>query len=232
MKFVCHAYLREWRPFRSLVSCALVLCLATGPSPSAAQPAVGGPCGNPFKNHHGPQDYRKASYDGLRLVERVHFTPGIESLTKPNTTSFREMAGDVGYTLHVFPNHHRALITMVRLGERHKSDQPPGARYTIDCYFQRGMQYVPDDQLVRIIFATHLVKSNRKDQAITLLDDVLARIDNPMTHHTIGMIYLDMGESERALIQAHQAAALGDPRKNLEDALKAKGAWREPGSAN
>lgn len=232
MRSAFYALARGGRPLPSLMRCALVGWLVIAAHTAAAQSAVDGVCGNPFQNHFGPFDFRRAPPYALMLVERKHLTPGIESLTQPGTTTLHLLASDVGYTLHVFPNHHRALITMVRLGERHKSDQPPGARYTIDCYFQRGMQYTPTDQLVRVIFATHLVKTNRKDQAITLLDDVLQRIDNPMTHHTIGMIYLDMGEPDRALVQAHRAAVLGDPRKTLEDALKAKGTWREPGPAN
>ena len=98
----------------------------------AAVSAQDGPCGNPFRNHFGPYDYRSASADTKALVEKVHFTPGVEAMTRPSTTTYARMAGDVAYTLHVVPNHPRALLTMMRLGERFKTDQADGAAFAVE----------------------------------------------------------------------------------------------------
>ena len=130
-----------------LVSSALIVGVGALliPRASVAQRSAvaESPCGNPFVNHFGPWDYRSASAHELRTVESVHFTPGVESMTQAATTVATRMAADVGYTLHVFPNHHRALITMVRLGEKQQSPQPLGAKFTVDCYFQRAVQFRP-----------------------------------------------------------------------------------------
>ena len=194
-----------------------------------AQGASSAPCGNPFVNHFGPFDYRTASPADKKLVEDYHFTPGVEAMVRPANTTYREMAGDVGYTLHVFPNHPRALLTMMRLGDRYKSPQPPGAKFTVDCYFERAAQFRPDDTVVRGLYATYLARTGRKPEALQHL--AVARRaagDNPMSNYSIGAVYFELGEFDLAVEQAHKAAALGFPGKGLEDALKKGKHWREP----
>lgn len=186
-------------------------------------------CGNPFVNHFGPWDYRTASKKNIDAVEDYHFGPGIESMTRPKTTMKHEMAKDVSYVLHVFPNHHRALMTMVKLGEKYKSDPPPGVTLSIDCYFDRAIRFRPDDTVVRSIYARFLNKNKRKDEAMRQLEMALTYVkDNPASHHTIGAVYLELGEFDRALTQAHTARAMGLQWPELENALKAAGHWKEP----
>lgn len=210
---------------RSFTVLAVGSWLAFGAMTAAAQTGPTGNCGNPFKNHYGPFDYRTAAPSNLWLVERKHFTPGVEALAEGGTTNL--IAADVGYTLHVFPNHHRALITMIRLGERFKTNKPPGASFTIDCYLERGVLYASNDLLVRVIFAGYLAKKGQKDYALAQVEYVLARTDSPFMHYSIGGIFFELGEYERALAQAHKAAAMGLIRNDLEDALRAKGAWKD-----
>ena len=137
------------------------------------------------------------------------------------------IAADVGYTLAVFPNHHRALMTMVRLGERHKTNKPPGTSRTIECYFQRAIVFASDDLLVRVIFADYLAKQGHKELAVAQVDYVLKRTESPFIHYSIGGILFELGDFERALKQAHKAAALGLERNGLEEALRAKGVWKD-----
>ena len=186
-------------------------------------------CGDPFVNHFGPWDYRTASKANLQIVENRHYGPGVESMTTPKTTMKHQMAGDVSYVLSAFPNHHRALITMVRLGEKYKSDPPPGTRLTVECFFDRAIRYRPDDTVVRSIYARFLNKNKRKDEALRQLELALSYAkDNPLSHYSIGTVYLELGEFERALAQAHTARAMGLQRPELENALKAAGHWKEP----
>ena len=158
---------RTWpRAVRSLSSIAVACVGVMHPQMGFAQGASDAPCGNPFVNHFGPFDYRTASPADKKLVEDFHFTPGIEAMVRPVNTTYDGMAQDVAYTLHVFPNHPRALLTMMRLGERHKSPQPPGAKYTVDCYFERAVQFRPDDTVVRGLYATYLARNGRKPEAL------------------------------------------------------------------
>ncbi|HRH86931.1 MAG TPA: ABC transporter permease [Rubrivivax sp.] len=186
-------------------------------------------CGNPFRNHFGPYDYRSASADTKALVENVHFTPGVEAMTKPSTTTYARMAGDVAYTLHVFPNHHRALLTMQRLGEKFKTAQPDGAAFPVECYFERAVLFRPDDTVARALYAQYLLKHGRKEHALKQLAYAVEQAkDRPLSHYNLGLVYLEMGEYELALTQAHAAKSLGlDNRPQLEEALRKAGKWRD-----
>lgn len=212
------------------IALALMMCVA-GQSVHAldASNADAHPCGNPFRNHYGPFDYRSATSESKVMVERIHFTPGIEMMNKPGTTTMRNMAQDVAYTLHVFPNHHRALITFARLAERHQSDPPPGASRTVECYFDRAVRFRPDDTVARLLYVQYLDKKQRRTDALNQLELAAASVkDNPLTHYNLGLMYLDLGVPEKALHHAHQAQALGWPKTDLMDRLKAGGNWRDP----
>lgn len=221
------------RTSRSLGVLAVACVALMQPIVGFGQGASSAPCGNPFVNHFGPFDYRTAPIADRKVVEDYHFTPGVEAMVRPATTTYREMAGDVSYTLHVFPNHPRALLTMMRLGDKHKSPQPPGAKFTVDCYFQRAVQFRPNDTVARSLYATYLARSGRKPEALQQLD--LARQfadDNAMSNYSIGAVYFELGEFDLAVQQAHKAAALGYPGRGLEDALKTAKQWREPVSVD
>lgn len=209
-----------------VVASAVMLLAVFGVSSTARAQSE---CGNPFVNHYGPFDYRTATKENLALVERVHFTPGVETMTKPATTTHANMAADVGYTLHVFPNHHRALITMTKLGERHKTDQPPGAKFTVDCYYQRAVLYRPDDNVARLLYVQFLGKQGKQDLVLAHLQEAQRRAgDNPVSIYNIGLVAYDVGAFDIALNQAHLAAVTGYSRKGLEERLRKSGHWISP----
>lgn len=227
MSFLTHLF--SPRGHFAWAACVSAGLLATLPSPALAQGNDGSPCGNPFVNHFGPWDYRTASKHDKGLVEGAHFTPGVESLTKPSKTMYSTMAQDVAYTLHVFPNHPRALNAMMRLGERHKMDIPPGATYTVECYFERAVKYQPNDTVVRALFAVFLGKKKKIAEAARQLEIATEFAkDNPITHFNIGLVYFDIGNYEQALAAAHRARAGGYMRPELEERLKSVGKWVEP----
>ena len=201
----------------------IVLVMLTG----AAQ-ADTNLCG-PLENAYGPFDYRNKRHM-LEKVERFHFTPPVEALVRGQSSASKYgYAGDISYLMRTSPNHHRGLVAIMRLVEREKNPQPPDLQYSIDCYFERAIRFAPDDNIVRLLFAQYLQKSDKNEAALQQLKLVESRaIDNPMTHFNIGLIYFELGRYEDALKQAHQAKALGLPRTELADRLRAKGRWREP----
>lgn len=193
-----------------------------------AQPA--NICGPLHTDHYGPYDYRTERTGALRIVERAHFTPEIEALavTIRGRRVYPEI--NINYTLLSSPNHHRALIAAIRLGQRYNSPQVPGMDYTVECFLERGLRFQPDDTVVRVLYARYLGGIKRAREGIAILDDGLEHAaDNPLSHYNFGLAYLDLGDPERALKQAHRAAELGFPRTELADALKRAGKWREPG---
>lgn len=216
-------------PLRTgFATCAAVAALALGLLAATGAMAQGGEakCGNPFVNNNfGPFDYRTASKSQLKIVEEVHFTPRIEQL-QPGA---RVLGDDIGYTLNIFPNHHRALIAMTQLAQREKTAKPEKSSYTIECWYDRGTRFRPDDNVVRVLYAQYLGKEKRTDEAMAQLDTASQNAqDNPFSHYNIGLLYFELGNHERALQQAHKAMALGMTRPDLANLLKREGKWREP----
>ncbi len=208
-----------------LASAGLVVSLAVALAqavPAAAQTFTA--CGD-LRNGYGPFDYRKDK-DKLPIVDSNHFTVRVENLIGGVTGS---IGGDLDYTLRAFPNHHRALITMVRHGERLKSIKPPGANYTIECYFDRALRLAPDDAVSRMLFARYLHSLGRTAEAVSQLERTADGAgDNGFTHYNVGLIYMELGQPERALSQAHKAAALGFERPELRQQLEKAGKWQDP----
>lgn len=186
-------------------------------------------CGDPRQHRaaqFGPYDYR-TDKSKLGIVEDYHFTPAVEALVRGSTSTLP--GSDLSYTLGVFPNHHRALLAMVRYGQKMKSPQPPGARYSVDCYFDRALRFRPDDSIVRMIYANYLSKSARTPEAIQQLEQATADAkNNAFSHYNIGLIYFDLKQYDRALVQAHKALSLGFPQTALRDQLQSVGKWTEP----
>lgn len=209
------------------VALALLIALAW---PGLASGQSVNPCGPLHTDHYGPYDYRTERTGKLRIVESSHFTPEIESLAQ--TLRGRRIYPEINinYTLLSSPNHHRALIAAIRLGERYKSPQVPGMDYPVECFLERGLRFQPNDTVVRVLYARYLGGQKRAVEGIALLDGGVQYLsDNPLSHYNFGLAYLDLGAHEQALRQAHKAAELGFPRTELSDALKRLGKWREPG---
>ncbi len=165
--------------------------------------------------------------DKVAMSAGFHFTPEVESLVRGKSTNI--IGADIDFTLIAFPNHHRALVAMMRIGEKQKSPQPAGAKYTVECYFDRAIRFRPDDTVVRLLYATFLLKNAREADAAAQLEwAAKAATDDPFAQYNIGMIYLDMKNFDRALEQAHKAYELGFGRTELRDRLRSAGQWRDP----
>ncbi len=217
---------------RCVVGLAIGIVTAIFTSAPASAQGLGSTCGSvlPSAGQFGPFDYRTDRGNHLSLVEQGHFTPEVEALIRGANS--RTPAGDLDYTLRAFPNHHRALIAMMKYGERTRSPQPAGANYTVECYFDRAVRFRPDDSIVRMIYATFLSGRSRRPEAIQQLEQATANAgDNPFTQYNIGLVFFDLKEYDRALVQAHKAIALGFPQTALRDQLHAAGKWTEPPTA-
>lgn len=200
-----------------------LLSLALLAMPVVAQTAASGPCGS-LETHYGPYDYRTQK-DKLGIVEKHHFGPGVEALISGQEGY---LGGDLSYVLNAFPNHHRALIAVMKFAERTKSPQPPHMTYSVECYFVRAIQFQREDTIVRMLYAQYLGKQQRKAEAVAQLETVeRLAADNAFTHYNAGLVYFELGEFERALAAGHRAAALGPTRPELESMLRREGKWRD-----
>jgi tetratricopeptide (TPR) repeat protein len=138
------------------------------------------------------------------------------------------IAGDLSYTLSTSPNHHRALLAMMRLAEREKSPQASGARHSVECYFDRALRFRSDDTIPRLLYAQWLIKNKRDVNARAQLATAAGLAgDNAFTHYNIGLIYFDMKAYDQALVHAHKAMDLGLPRTELRERLRTVGRWTD-----
>lgn len=182
-------------------------------------------CGE-LSNHYGPFDYRTDQGPKIDIVNQYHFTPNVEALVRGQAGS---IAQDLSYTLKVVPNHHRALLAMMRYGQRLKSPHVKDAGYSVDCYFQRALRFRSDDTVARLMYANYLTNHGRRDEALLHIEQVGAKAgENAFTHYNMGLAYLELKEYEKALAQAHKAMALGFLQSALRDKLAEAGHWRDP----
>lgn len=226
------------RAHRLLVGSAMLLLglLGLGQAQAQVSSAACGSLGN-VAGRFGPFDYRPDHFKPppgetrphgvlLKLVNDAHFSAETEALIRGVSTS---IGGDLSFALRAFPNHHRALLTMMRLGERDKSLQPKGAELPVECWFERALRFQPEDTIVRMMYAMFLHKNQRMDEARRQLEQATGMAqENAFTQYNAGLIYFDMKEYDKALAQAHTAQRLGLRNPGLSEQLKSVGKWQEP----
>jgi len=193
----------------------LVLLLQAGNALADDEESSVTPCGplHPY-GQYGPYDFRNAGKDKTEVVVAHHFNADVEAL-RSGVKYKNDVGGDLDYTLRALPNHPRALVAMMRLGDRESTDQPRGAHYTVNCYFERALRFRPDDYIVRLIYAGYLINKKRVGEAVSQIDYVAATAptDNPLTHYNLALLYLDAGQYTKSQEQGLKAEAQG---KNIE----------------
>jgi TPR repeat len=214
---------------RSTIACvAAVILMASGGVQASADGSgqTASPYCGELTNTFGPFDFRKAQtefVEQITLVHSAHFTPDIENLVKGRSGT---LGGELDYTLRAFPNHHRALVSMDRLAMREKAIILPGARYPVECYFERAMRFMPDDGTVRAAYGNYLFARGKTDNALKMFI-VAAELqpEDPTINYNLGLAYLKVKNYEQASKYAKKAYALGFPLQGLKNRLVEAGKW-------
>lgn len=184
-------------------------------------------CGE-LKSSFGPFDYlgRFSLENELYLVEIAHFTPDVENLISGNTSA--TPAGDLNYTLLAWPNHHRALVTLVKYSIKEKSTNIPDLKWPVECYFDRAIRMNGKDAQVRSIYSVFLTKHGRNKEALEQLE-VAANLepDNATILYNLGLLYFKLKNYEKASYYAKQAYALDFPLPGLRNKLIQAGKWKK-----
>ena len=219
---------------RTVAALGLIAALALlSPLADAAKPGVGAvvdeDCGTLAREGgYGPWDYTNPDFRQpaeVKIVESYHFTPKVESLTGGESAL---LGGDIGYTLNVWPNHHRALMSMANLAIREKTSKPAGARYTIECYFERAKRMNPNDGMVDLVHAIYESRLDRWQDA--LKDAKKAEEQLPESrdvHYNLGLIYFNLKDYPNAREHAKKAYALGHQLPGLRQKLQSAKQWDE-----
>jgi hypothetical protein len=211
-----------------LSAAALLLWACSGPAlaqSTVAPPPVSGACDE--------IGFTRGDYLGdrskLPIVEGTHFKPHHEQLVRRRGDSTDDLGANLSYTLRSFPNHHRALNSMIRLAERSKLEQPPGADRTVECFLRRAVKFRPDDTVARMLYVSYLIKKSRRDDALAQLatTESYAR-ESAFSLYNMGLLYLQLQEWDQALAMAHRAQSMGFTRTELRDRLTQAGKWQDP----
>jgi Flp pilus assembly protein TadD len=205
------------KPYTSLVA-TIMMAFCTHGSHAASY------CGE-LKNAFGPFDYAKRSQHAsdFQLVEAGHFTPDVERLVKGTTGT---LGGDLDYTLRAIPNHPRALAALARLALREKTSNVEGAKWSVECYFNRAIRFKPDDSAVRNTYGGYLFKLGRMDEALEQLKEAVALDpENATANNNLALIYMRKKEYEKAAVLARKAESLGFPITGVKDRLIEIGKW-------
>ena len=219
-----HAFDRFPRRLRRWL---LPLLVIAAPQCALALDAV---CGDPMNNGTGPWDYRHTDRKTIRMVENRHYTPEIRALQ--HGTSTKDLAVDVAYTLRVFPNHPHALLTMADWSLKTHANPPRGGQYSVECWFQRGMYFRPDDGMVKAVYGIYLIKKHKPLEAIKQFETAIEQGQTGANvYYNLGLAYLDADEFDKALASAHRAYAAGFPLPGLRNRLQREGKWRDPAIA-
>ncbi len=220
-----------------LIHCVvlLLLCMLTLENVSAADiwfskeaapgwPGVslkGIPCRGKGQGY-GPYDYTNPDHYKymLPIVEKKHFTRVVEKLISGQSNSLA-LHADLDYTLRAFPNHHRALYSVVRMGflpEKSKLKSP------IECYLQRAEKFKPLDGTVRVIHGIYLHRLGMHEKALSVYKKAEKLLPNsPELTYNMGLLYFNMGKYSKAVESARRAYSMGYTLSGLKRKLKSKG---------
>jgi tetratricopeptide (TPR) repeat protein len=103
---------------------------------------------------------------------------------------------------------------------------PVGAGYSIECFFERGMRFKPDDGMVRMVYGIYLSQSGNIKKAITqIVEADRLEPNNSNINYNLGLLYLKNKDYEKAIYHAKIAYGLGFSLPGLRDMLIKSGRW-------
>lgn len=174
----------------------------------------------------GPYDYndRDTYYKELGLVEGAHFNYKVEQLQE-GALSKHNLYGDIDYTLRAFPNHHRALNTIIRFRMLHGSYQRADLQQP-ECYLQRALNFAPEDATTHMLYAMYMHKLDRFDDALSKYEKALSLSPNNIEiQYNLALLLTEMKRFEEAKKYAVNVYAKKYPLQGLKKKLKAAGHW-------
>lgn len=175
-----------------------------------------------LENAYGPFDYTNPQHfkNKLGIVEKGHFPAYVENLERGKAGA---LVSDLDYVLRAFPNHHRALYSIVRYSFRINVKKTKKPMY---CYFARAMEFKPEDGMVRMIYGIYYYKQGKWEEALGRFKEAAQLApDHSETQYNLGLTYLKLKNYDKALEAAKKAHQLGYPMLGLRESLKKLGKW-------
>lgn len=194
-----------------------VLCLALLSSAGPAFAMCGPPHEtNAFGRAIDAQD--PTEQKNIETVVRRHFTPDVQRLVRGNTTT--NPADDIAYTLRQIPNHYGALRSMSEWQLKYPLNKRPGRYLSIDCYFERAIDFRPGDANLYVLYAIYLHRAGRfEDARVNYVKAQNAKLNSPEFYYNWGLTEFALRNYDEAARLAGLAYAGGYPLPGLKNKL-------------
>ena len=199
-----------------------------GHAPWVGDTLEGIPCRGGRENF-GPYDYlqRHKLTAELGIVERYHFGPQVEQLIGGmRTGEAQSVPSDINYTLRAWPNHHRALNSiiqyqLIKLGGK-KSLRFPSA----ECYLQRAIKFSPEDSITRMLYANLLQRTGHKKLALGQYEKALTiQPKGIQIKYNLALLLVDLKKYFFDDTDTTEIYTKGFPLPGLKDKLRKAGYW-------
>ena len=177
-----------------------------------------------FSTGYGPYDYTNPEHirEKLPVVERHHFSTNVELLISGDSS--HNPWDDLVFIVRAFPNHHRALSTMVRYKIANKP--LPDEAEKIECHFARAFEFMPDDARLHLIYTQYLHKSGEQESALALYKKhEKIKPESVERDYNLGLLYFEMKDYKNAKIYADKVYRRGYPFTELKEKLISVGHW-------
>lgn len=198
-----------------------------GHAPWVGETLKGAPCRGGGENF-GPYDYleRHTLTGELGIVEEYHFGPQVEQLISGMRTGPKGVPAELNYTLRAWPNHHRALNSIIqyqllKAGKQRDSRFPPA-----ECYLERAIKFSPKDGITRMLYANLLQRAGHKKLALEQYEKALTLQPNGnQIKYNLALLLVSLKKYERAKSYATELYTKGFPLPGLKDKLSKAGYW-------
>lgn len=187
------------------------------------------PCkGNP--QGYGPWDYTNADErKKIPVVEEHHFTAPVENHIKGEEGRLEE---DLDYTLRAVPNHHRALLSVIRYQIKFNKNillKKIPLMSPVECYLQRAIHFSPNDAGTVSLYAYYLKEIDQKNKADDYYQKALnIAPDNAKIAYSYSLLLIELQQYEKATEYAKKAYANKKAPPALKNKLITLGFWKEP----
>ncbi len=183
------------------------------------------------KDTAGPYNYRTRS-PGERWhvndVNKHHYFKAQREMSKRSPLPQR-IHRELSYTLIRIPNHHQALFLLARFHNQFPKEEfnPPVAgvfSVSPECFFDRGMRFVPDDPYVPLLKAIYYHKRKRYKKSLPVYKRLIEKHPGwGELHYNLGLLYADMKDYKQATLHANKAQENGYTLPGLKNKLEKAG---------